>query len=73
MSCQNSRNAFADEVSRVAESFPAALKDTRKGFIPVGIAKGDNSHDPVLDCTRKAVSRDVGDLSSLTLRRCEKV
>ena len=67
MRCQNSRETFTDEIPSVAERLPAALEDTGEGSVPEGIAKGNDSNNPVLDCASKTVGGDVSDLSSLAV------
>ena len=69
MGRQNSREAFTNKVTKVAERLPTALKDTRKRSVFERIAKGDDTNNPVLDRARKSVGGDVGDLGSLTVEK----
>ena len=65
MNRQDSWQESTNEVSKVAERFPAALKNTRKGAAFKGIAECDDSDHPVLNCSRQAVGSDMGDLGTL--------
>jgi len=64
---QDSGQARADEIAKIAEGLAAALEDTRESGVLIWVTKGDDRNDAVLLRAGELTSSQVRDLGTLTV------